>query len=250
MTSQKTSFFRESVFIEYPSSEKSRSAVLFLHGFPADTGKNEDIARRLSESAKVSSFVFHYPGLGQSNGKFLFTNSLTESAGFLEYLLGEREFSSVSVVGHSWGGLNALNLLNSFPQGIDKLILLAPFCVLPSRSEVESQVNEFIDYQIREGRNHSDAHTLVSDFENARHSNSPLEIAKTLSNTNTAITIIQGLKDTVSAPIGARTLHQTLGSRCTLIEINDDHWFKDRDRLFTIVDKILNDRSTSSFTFS
>ena len=50
--------------------------VILLHGFPADSAKNEDLAEAMRDQLGADVFMPHQPGLGDSPGTFSFEGAL------------------------------------------------------------------------------------------------------------------------------------------------------------------------------
>lgn len=110
---------------------KNRPAVLLLHGFPAGHGtKNLDIALSLTEALDLTSYVFHYPGLGESYGEFGFKKSIRMSEEMLALLAKEMGHKEIILFGHSWGGMVVCNLAPKFPDRVTGILLASPLCDL------------------------------------------------------------------------------------------------------------------------
>jgi pimeloyl-ACP methyl ester carboxylesterase len=211
-----------------------KEAVLFLHGFPADSGKNEDVAEALSVRKKITTFVPHFRGLGLSKGRFLFSSTFSDSLDFVEYLTKKRHLEKITVVAHSWGALPALNLVTKECKHLERIILLAPLCFLPDPSEGRAVLEEFRSSEVAKGKRPHSTDKLLADFELIR-AKGAFSVVERLQNPKLHITIIQGKNDTVTPPEGAKRLSRMLVGRSTLIEIEDDHWFKSREQLIELV---------------
>ena len=83
-------------------------------------------------------YIIHYSGLGMSKGSFTFTKSIIDTYDLVN-LINDK----ITIVGHSWGGFVALNVLRQF-KNVEKLILLSPFTNLPDNNFVK----EFTDFVI------------------------------------------------------------------------------------------------------
>lgn len=125
--------FRGTIYNEkYSASEKSERVILIFHGFPSSQNKNEHIAEYLTQQLKADVFIFHYEGLGQSQGLFSFENSIQDAISYYK-MVKAQGYRSVSLIGHSWGGLVALNLITTIESALlpNQLILLSPLNNIP-----------------------------------------------------------------------------------------------------------------------
>lgn len=98
--------------------------ILFLHGFPGVRSKqNRDIAEKVAEILGRRAIVLLYEGLGQAPGEFSFERCLRDV---------ENEFTSIAgagaidLVGHSWGGFQAIRLSGVHPSKVRRLVLMSP----------------------------------------------------------------------------------------------------------------------------
>lgn len=87
---------------EIASDSVQARAVFMLHGFPGIQGdRNQDLARLLASTLKVSVYLPHYRGLGQHPGNFEFSSSIQESVAAFDSV--EARAATWSFIGHSWG---------------------------------------------------------------------------------------------------------------------------------------------------
>lgn len=115
----------------FVGDNRSKSAVLYLHGYPADKGvKNRDIAQRVFEQTYLDAFIIHYPGLGLSPGEFTFDQAVEASDRFAKRLL--EEYPTLHLYGHSFGGLVAVELTKRNQSRIGRVCLASPLNILPS----------------------------------------------------------------------------------------------------------------------
>lgn len=98
--------------------------ILFLHGFPGVRSKqNREIAEKVADRLGRRAIVLFYEGLGVTPGEFSFQRCLDDV---------EREFKKltasgpIDLVGHSWGGFQALRLTALYPKSVRRLVLLSP----------------------------------------------------------------------------------------------------------------------------
>jgi len=227
----------ESKVFHYGSAKQKKSAILFLHGFPADSGKNEDIAEGLSKSElDVDCYIIHYAGLGLSNGIFSFCQSIIDSTELAETLI-KMDYKSLYLVGHSWGGLVSLNIMNSLQKCINSCILLAPVTLLPNEEVTREMLSTFIKSREVNGTLYS-LDILLDEYKIIRSQYNPFKIFTNLSGKN--ISIIQGLNDVVTPPNGSRSFSKLFFPAIPVEEVDDDHWFNnDRNRIYNLIfDKI------------
>jgi pimeloyl-ACP methyl ester carboxylesterase len=174
----------------------------------------------------VDCFVLHYPGLGRSGGRFGFEHTLRVLYRFLQGRVLAANYPRIHLVGHSFGGMFALFMAKAIPdERRGGATLLAPVVDLPAKGEVRPMLQ-----RIFESRVSYDLAELEADFERIRDRASPRAVARDL---RAKVRIIQGTRDTVCPPDGARALARILGAELTLTD--DDHWFPDRERLARIV---------------
>lgn len=130
--------------LEGRPSKGSEDAYLFLHGFPAATGeKNQDLALEATKKTGVSSYVLHYRGLGKSHGKFSFTESVVDAINVAQTIITDHKVSKLTLVGHSWGGLVAMNVFKSISvPHRHNIILLAPFVHFPEDDSIRNWLNQ------------------------------------------------------------------------------------------------------------
>lgn len=214
--------------------EKNRkAAALFLHGFPADSGKNEDIAKKISAIHSLESFILHYRGLGVGLSKFSFSNSISESSQFLFYLIN-CGYKNIYLIGHSWGSLIAVNLLAKYAKNISKAILLSPFLKFPNDREISKDLTSFIGIQKKMGKTYSLV-KLKKDIHLVKKKYSINNIYLKISENAKKIVIIQGLHDTVCDESHIKNLTKVIKTGVKIIRVNDDHWLINRKNILNIV---------------
>ncbi len=116
--------------------------VLMLHGFTADMGARDgEWFQHLSDGLTAAGFAtlrFDFNGHGQSEGRFCdmtVPNELEDAAAFLQYALHREDVTSVSVLGHSQGGVVAGLLAGCYPDAVRSLALLAPAASLKTDAQ-------------------------------------------------------------------------------------------------------------------
>ena len=116
--------------------KKAKGLFVCLHGFPAWSTKNYDIAEQLCLSG-YAVLIPHYPGLGLSEGLFSFARARATIETFLGF--AEREYGlPLSFMGHSWGGYLAISLCRRVER---LLLLLAPLSVFPTGAALSALID-------------------------------------------------------------------------------------------------------------
>lgn len=98
--------------------------LIVLHGGP---GMSHDYLLPYMKRLEKNNFVifFDQRGCGKSTGEInAETINIATYLEDIEAIRKEFGFEKVSVLGHSWGGLLAMEYAIAYPQSIDKLILL------------------------------------------------------------------------------------------------------------------------------
>lgn len=120
-----------SVILEVPKKEKEYPLVMILHGFNAskDMPLLTDLANKLQNEG-IATIRFDFNGHGQSEGSFLDMTALNEiedTKKVYEYISKLPQVKSVSLAGHSLGGVVAAMFAGEL--GTDKIktvVLMAP----------------------------------------------------------------------------------------------------------------------------
>ncbi len=116
--------------------------VLMLHGFGGDMGVGPGSwFQRISDDLTAAGYAtlrFDFNGHGRSEGRFCDMtpcNELEDAALFLQYALSRRDVTSVSLLGHSQGGVIAGMLAGYYHDAVDRLVLLAPAASLKTDAQ-------------------------------------------------------------------------------------------------------------------
>lgn len=112
----------------------NQKVLCLLHGFPANTQKNYDLAQLLCLNG-YAVYLFHYDGLGFSKGSFSFIQSLEVSRKIYKHIAEKEGNLPLSLLGHSWGGYLALHTFMKI-KNRDKLVLLAPYSEFPPEEKL------------------------------------------------------------------------------------------------------------------
>lgn len=108
--------------------------VVLLHGFTSNC--DDPVMKKLAEklySRGIASLRFDFDGHGKSEGDFVDMTVMKEVAdaeAAVAYLEGLHRFSSISMAGHSQGGVVASLVAGRLGNRISRLVLLAPAAVL------------------------------------------------------------------------------------------------------------------------
>lgn len=220
-------------FDRFPSSSPSttpKRAFLFLHGFPGDSGKNEDLANLFAQQTSSDAFVLHYPGLGRSNKEFLFSSAFKEAEDFATYLHDELGYSRIDIVGHSFGAWVGLHLLASrtIYTWMGQVIFLNPLSEIPNDEAKTELVKWFVEDRATKGHRY-DQNVLFADLKHLEDTESPRILVKKIDLKQIPVLVFQGLQDEVVDPKATtRFVSQLRGSRIQLIRMRQDHWFSKR----------------------
>lgn len=215
-------YFRERLF--YRSWCRGYHRVIFFwHGFPADSGKNEDLAEHLHRYCKFDIYLMHFAGLGQSHGLFTFLGAFEDAQLFVNEITDQNTYQTIDMVGHSFGGLVASHVGQRI-GGVDRLVLLAPLVAVPSPEIVREVLGQFTTE-----RDDHDLTTLLNETESLNDLRLQVDCCNEL-------LVLHGKNDSV---LDCR-ISRAFVERCNFTndsyhELNCDHWFEDRDELCRLV---------------
>lgn len=117
-----------------PKNRKQYPLVIFMHGLIANC--HMEIFNVLVEKLNnigIAVLRFDFNGHGESGGELeniTFENELHDAMVVLKYAKSIREVTSISLLGHSQGGVIASILAGMEADGIKTLVLLAPAAVI------------------------------------------------------------------------------------------------------------------------
>jgi pimeloyl-ACP methyl ester carboxylesterase len=204
---------------EGPATEK---AILFFHGFPATRGvKNLDLADLVQREVRQDTYLLHYQGLGESPGAFKFTDSIAEASRVVQMIA--QDHKELCLVGHSWGGLVAMNMAQRHPEKIRSVVLLSPFCDV---KKTEPLYDFFInkareDFNVFGNQTEAD---VIRDFDVVLENHLPKFMAPKLAD-HIRVSVIQAGRDDVTPPATAKVLLPLFKKAPTYIELDQDHSF-------------------------
>ena len=124
-----------SAVIQMPDGKKNFPLVIICHGFTGE--KNSDLLKNLSdelESRGIASIRFDFNGHGDSEGNFqdmTVLNEIEDAKKVYEYATKISGVTSISIAGHSQGGVVASMVAGELgAKKIKALALMAPAAVL------------------------------------------------------------------------------------------------------------------------
>lgn len=206
---------------------KGKEVVLFFHGFPGRTTKNEDLATKFYQNG-LSTFLYHYEGLGKSSGVFSFRRCLNYAHQLTESLFSK--FDRVHILGHSWGGFVAGNVFATLSKNRGHLMLLNPLTQIPPDHFVRSLVLAAIDNKELPddylGEKEKEDFLLNEINELRNEDNLEASLSKVLNDgMKDNIHIFLANKDALTPPELAQQLCKNIG--VPYQKFTSDHWFRE-----------------------
>ena len=222
-------YFRQRLFY-HSWCRDYRRAVFFWHGFPADSGKNEDLAEHLHQHCETDVYLMHFAGLGRSRGLFTFLGAFEDSSLFANEIIAQSSYQTIDMVGHSFGGLVASHVAQQI-GGIDRLALLAPLVAVPPPEVVRETLEQFT----AERRDY-DLATLQRETELLSDLRLQVDCCNNL-------IVLHGKNDSVlDCQISRSFVKQCASDKVNYHELVCDHWFEDRSELCRLIRDFLMDR--------
>lgn len=197
----------------------SKSPILFLHGLPGiKTEQNQDLAALIHSDFNRDVLIQFGEGLGVRQGTFGFTSETNHK---LE-LLNSLPSANITLVGHSWGGYQALVLAKELPSKITRLVLMSPLMGIMPRPEIKAILTQ--QQQDHPQVNYGDLDPLLKNAEdfNALY---PIEKVVAQIPDSTRITILQAKDDPVTTPKKLKGLLPLFQKQPMLLELDCDHQF-------------------------
>lgn len=208
--------------------EDSPHAILMLHGFPAEKlndtvfEKNLDLANFLASKTKDDVFLPHYNGLGKNHSsEFNFVHSIEDSIQLTEKLLSI--YSSISIVGHSWGGLVAINCFGKFHSKIRKMVLLSPLTLLLDDHNLKPILEGLIEEIPKRSRSKA-IEEYLKEFEMVRQRYAPFNVLHDVGDLD-RVSIIQAKKDHETPSNFTESFITKFGYKILYSAIETDHSF-------------------------
>ncbi len=194
---------RLSAVIQTPDGQSSYPLVVICHGFTAN--KNHPMLVKLAdylEAAGIASIRFDFNGHGNSEGRFqdmTVPNEIEDVKHVIEYARDMRGVTSVSVAGHSQGGVVTSMVAGQLgSEEIKSIALMAPAAVLRDDAirgllfgnQYDSiNLAEYYDFDIGRGNLRLGKNYVVTA--------QTLPIYETAENYQGPVFIVHGLIDTV-----------------------------------------------------
>ncbi len=203
----------------------SEDAYLFLHGFPAEKGdKNRDITIAVNKATYNDAYLLHYKGLGGAKGYFQFSDSIRESIEVAKELIKQNQYRKLHLVGHSWGGLIALNVQQELGSHAGRLILLSPLNLIPNKDALKIIIKSIlIEHPTIFGTQSID--DVLADIDLIREKHHPRDLAKNVTVNGFIPAIIQALEDDEVPPETTREFAKLFPIQPKYIELKQDHSF-------------------------
>jgi pimeloyl-ACP methyl ester carboxylesterase len=229
-------YFQDLYVKSYRPIQKSKHGFIFFHGFPGGGVRNEDLAEAIHKRSGSNCFVVHYGGLGKGKGNFSFRRSVEQSLQLVSSLVAQEKLDSVTLYGHSWGGLVAINAAAKVQSKLDKLILVSPYSMLPPKSMVREILSGYIAADPALAKVFS-MEEAIEDIDFINKNYNPRSAIKNVSLKSNGTLFLQAQNDgEVPAPL-SRSFVPLFSAAPDYREVGQDHSFTNREELIrTIID--------------
>ena len=205
----------------------SKVAIIHFHGFPGEKNngsqieKNIDLAKHLCLTNNLDSFVPHYNGLGENiESAFSFVQSIEDSVDLCEKIL--LSYESIILIGHSWGGLVAINCFRLHCKKIAKMILMSPFTFFPEEG-VLGPIIENLLVEVPPISQKKPLHEYMSELNKVKKCYGPSLVNKNL--LDGRVLVLQAKKDLDIPAFLTESFIANNTSNCNYFEIDTDHSF-------------------------
>lgn len=205
---------------------KAKKATLFLHGFPGpgvvlpegEKRIDDHILESFNHKKDEVAYYLYYRGIMDDFMSFSFKYTIDESLAFYKTL--SEQYESVEIIGRSWGGAVATNILHQ--TDCQKALLLTPFCQIPPYEVVHPMLMSFSDLHptviLRER-----VEFLAREVDEFRKDHNPMDLAPQIKGRN--IKIIGALRDQ-TVPIEHVREFANRIPNSELVELDTDHQFE------------------------
>lgn len=213
----------------FPENLAKKAAILFLHGYPGSQ-KNYDIAEHLTFQG-FHCYVMHYRGSWKSKGDYSLL-SIYEDVESIIHFLHQKGFENkaISLIGSSWGGFVALEILAKYPD-LCKVILLAPFINIGAHESDLSDVSDFLAAVTRPAIKNYEKEKLFSDLKAVQKEFNPWHKLKEIEGKK--VLIVHGAVDQLCPIEYSRQLKFQFKTEARLYELqNQDHFLYTREILY------------------
>jgi|GEM_PF-1671881 len=232
----------ENYLVRLPANPKSEDAILFLHGFPSNKGvKNLDVALYARDELNRDVFIVHYKGLGESVGDFLYTTAIRETIDLVEWLVQKKGYKKIQLVGHSFGGLVAVNCAIAHPDLIGSILLISPFCHMVTTEPLYRWFTEDVRTESPEIFRDRPKQEVKADVDQVLAKHLPLDLAPDVSE-QIKIAILQSKGDNVTPASTTKQFAARLKRAPVYEELDQDHGFaQDRMEFSRAINRLLAD---------
>jgi pimeloyl-ACP methyl ester carboxylesterase len=118
------------------TNPSARQTLLILHGWGHNQADWQQVAKGVSSDIRVISLDL--PAFG-STQPFLDQSGTPTYSHFVRSFIKKLKISSLSILGHSFGGQIAVDYAINYPKGLNHLLLLSPACIRNSKPSLKSQ---------------------------------------------------------------------------------------------------------------
>jgi pimeloyl-ACP methyl ester carboxylesterase len=213
--------------------------VIMMHGFGGNKGGGErktlfDVIADKLEAQGIATIRFDFNGHGESEGEFwqhTVPNEIEDALKVYEYVRDLRYVSTVSVLGHSQGGVVASMVAGKLGAEIKSAVLMAPAAVLRDDAIRGSTMGATYDplnlegeyIEMFGGRQKLGAEYIRTAFN--------LPIYETAANFKGALCVIHGTGDrVVPYTYGVRYTEQSPNAELYILHGEDHGFMKDMER--------------------
>ena len=222
--------------------------VIMMHGFGGNKGGGErktlfDVIADKLEAQGIATIRFDFNGHGESEGEFwqhTVPNEIEDALKVYEYVRDLRYVSTVSVLGHSQGGVVASMVAGKLGAEIKAAVLMAPAAVLRDDAIRGSTFGSSYDplnlqgdyIELMGGRQKLGTEYIRTAFS--------LPIYKTAANYKGALCVIHGTGDkVVPYTYGERYTEQSNNAELYILPGEDHGFMKDMERATDIAVEFL-----------
>ena len=236
--------------IQKPSTQPGEQIpmVIMMHGFGGNKGGGErktlfDVIADKLEAQGIATIRFDFNGHGESEGEFwqhTVPNEIEDALKVYEYVRDLRYVSTVSVLGHSQGGVVASMVAGKLGAEIKAAVLMAPAAVLRDDAIRGSTFGSSYDplnlqgdyIELMGGRQKLGTEYIRTAFS--------LPIYKTAANYKGALCVIHGTGDkVVPYTYGERYTEQSNNAELYILPGEDHGFMKDMERATDIAVEFL-----------
>jgi esterase/lipase len=219
------------------SQTDHRKALLYFHGFPGPYEALPPGEFRIVDALRddiVKAYDFYYPLYSLKEERaFNFEETIADGMTALEFVLQNKAYDSIVLVGQSWGAIIAMAVSRQFQ--FEKILLITPFLALPTG---EAAVQLFNHYSARYPRllPQTEKARFQQQIENISNLHNPQDA---LQATRTEIFIFASENDEV---ISLKKIREAVGEKSDVyifVLPGQTHKVEDRGALQTLVRGIL-----------